>query len=83
MTKPQPDPVYVSFLRQGKGSGLTRVEKLNMHPSLKESFLRELKRRFACGGTISAGALELQGDHRGSVEAELRSKGYEVRRKGG
>ena len=83
MTRPQPDPVYLSFLRQGKGSGVTRVEKLTLHPSLKEELLRELKRRFACGGTISNGALELQGDHRDPIDAELRAKGYEVRRKGG
>ncbi len=82
MSRPQPDPVYISFVRQGKGSGVTRVEKLVMHPSLKEALLRELKKRFACGGTISAGALELQGDHRGAVEAELRARGYELRRKG-
>lgn len=83
MARPQPDPVYISFLRQGKGSGLTRIERLVMHPSLKEQLLKELKKRFACGGTISGAALELQGDHRDGIEVELRAKGYEVRRKGG
>ncbi|MBI5242506.1 MAG: translation initiation factor [Elusimicrobia bacterium] len=82
MTRPQPDPVYLSFLRQGKGSGVTRIEGLVMHPSLKENLLKEFKRRFACGGTLSEGTLELQGDHRDKIEAELRAKGHEVRRKG-
>jgi hypothetical protein len=34
MNRPQPKPIYLSFVRGGKGSGVTRVEGLLLHPSL-------------------------------------------------
>jgi translation initiation factor 1 len=83
MARPQPGPVHLGFRRGGKGSGVTRVEHLLLHPSLKDALLRGLKKRLACGGALREGALELQGDHRDFVEAELRARGYEVRRSGG
>jgi translation initiation factor 1 len=79
----QPDPVKLSFQRGGKGSGVTRVEKLSMHPTLKEQLLTRLKKRLGCGGTIKDGVLELQGDRRDFVEAELAAQGYKVKRTGG
>ena len=83
MTRPQPKPVYLSFVRGGKGSGVTRLEGLLMHPSLKEEMLREWKKRFACGGRVEGSVIEVQGDHRDVIEGELKEKGYEVKRKGG
>ncbi|MCX5787670.1 MAG: stress response translation initiation inhibitor YciH [Elusimicrobia bacterium] len=79
----QPEPVRVSFARNAKGSGVTRIERLIMHPRLKEELLSKLKRRLGCGGTVSDGTLELQGDHRDFVEGELEKEGYRVRRVGG
>ena len=72
--------VRLSFLPGARGSGVTRVERLNLHPSLKEQLLKDLKKRLACGGTVKDGVLEFQGDQRDAVEAELRGKGYNVRR---
>ena len=40
----QTEPVRVSFRRVGKGSGLTLVEKLPMHPAGKEELLKKFKK---------------------------------------
>ena len=79
----QPDPLKLSFQRGGKGSGVTRVEKLILHPTLKEQLLSQLKKRLGCGGAIKDGNLEIQGDHRDVIEAELIKQGYKVKRSGG
>jgi translation initiation factor 1 len=79
----QPEPVRLSYVTGAKGSGVTRVERMILHPGLKEQLLSKLKRRLGCGGTIRDGNLELQGDHRDIVEAELRKEGFPVRRIGG
>lgn len=79
----QPQPVYLSFQRGAKGSGVTKVEKLIMHPQLKEKMLSDYKKRLGCGGTLRGGTLELQGDRRDLIETDLKAQGYQVRRSGG
>lgn len=81
MNKPrtQTEPVRVSFKRGSRGSGLTLVEKLPMHPQGKEDLLKKFKKRLGVGGTVKLGMLELQGDHRETVKAELEAAGYKVR----
>lgn len=37
---------------------------------------RELKRRFACGGTVKEGQIILQGDHKRKVKPTLVALGY-------
>lgn len=78
----QPEPLRLSFQRGAKGSGVTRVERLNMHPTLKQEMLSRYKKRLGCGGAIKDGDLEFQGDHRDAVEAALLAEGYKVRRIG-
>ena len=82
-TRRQPEPVRLSFSRAAKGSGVTRLERLNMHPSLKGKLLASFKKRLGCGGTIKEGALELQGERRDFLETELTADGYAVKRVGG
>lgn len=77
---PQPEPVRLAFSRGGKGSGVTVVSRLIMHPTLKDELLSALKRKLACGGTIRDGALEFQGDKRDSIEKELLLRHYKVKR---
>ncbi|MBI5200232.1 MAG: stress response translation initiation inhibitor YciH [Elusimicrobia bacterium] len=79
----QPEPVRLSFQRGAKGSGVTKVERMILHPTLKEQLLKKLKKRLGCGGTVQDGSLEFQGDHRDVVEAELRKEGFPVKRIGG
>lgn len=79
----QPDPLRLSFRRGAKGSGMTVVEGLILHPTLKEELLSRFKKRLGCGGAVKGGALELQGDRRDFIEAELKAQGYKVKRVGG
>jgi translation initiation factor 1 len=81
--KRQPTPLLLSFQRGAKGAGVTRIDRLIMHPTLKAELLSGYKKRFGCGGTVKDGALELQGDRRDVLEAELKAQGYQVRRAGG
>ena len=77
--KRQPEPLRISFVRGVKGSGVTRVERLILHPTLKEEMLSALKKCLGCGGAVKEGSLELQGDHRDFLETELKSQGYRIK----
>lgn len=77
------EPVRLSYRRGHKGSGVTMVERLPLDHAGREEFLRRLKRKLGVGGTLRDGTLELQGDHRDAVEAELAAAGYRVKRIGG
>jgi translation initiation factor 1 len=82
-TPRQPEPVRLSFHRGAKGSGVTKVDRLVMHPTLKDELLGSLKKALGCGGTLRDGAFEFQGDHRDKLEKLLLSRGYKVKRTGG
>ena len=48
-----------------------------------EALATKLKKRCGCGGTVDGGTIEIQGDHRDLLLAELGKLGYMVRRSGG
>ena len=75
----QTEPVRVSFRRGHKGSGLTIVEKIQMHPAGKEELLKKFKKRLGAGGTVKDGVLEIQGDRREFIKKELEAAGYKVK----
>lgn len=75
----QTEPVRVSFRKTGKGSGMTFIEKLPMHPAGKEELLTKFKKRLGAGGAVKNGVLEIQGDRREFVKKELEAAGYKVR----
>ena len=77
------EPARVSYQRSAKGCGLTRVERLNLHPRLKEDLLKRWKQALGCGGCLKDGAVELQGDHRDFVQSQLSASGLKSRRIGG
>lgn len=79
----QPEALRLSFRRGAKGAGMTVVEGLILHPTLKERMLSAFKKRLGCGGAVKDGALELQGDRRDFLEKEFVSQGYKVKRVGG
>jgi len=75
----QAEPVRLSFRRTGKGSGVTLIERLAMHPQGKEDLLKKLKKTFGVGGSVKNGVPELQGDLREKTAAQLQTLGYKVR----
>ncbi len=42
----------------------------------------ELKKRCGSGGTVRAGTIEIQGEHRDTLVAELVKRGYSAKRSG-
>lgn len=54
---------------------MTIVQGIEEKQTLKE-LGKEMKQKFACGGTAKDGVIELQGDHKKKVKAFLVSKGY-------
>ena len=48
----QAEPVRVSFRRGHKGSGMTIIERLRIHPAGKDELLKKFKKRLGVGGTV-------------------------------
>ena len=66
-----------------KGKGVTVVTGLPLgHEELAE-LARTLKARCGAGGAVKDGAIEIQGDHRDTLVAELGKLGYAAKRSGG
>jgi translation initiation factor 1 len=76
----------VRIRRESKGRGGKTVTVITGIP-LNEADLKtvagELKRRCGSGGTVTGGAIEIQGDHRELLQAELSRRGYTVKLAGG
>ena len=66
-----------------KGRGVTTVRGVPLPREALAPLAKELKRRCGAGGTVKDGVIEIQGDHRDTLEQELRSRGYTVKRAGG
>jgi translation initiation factor 1 len=66
-----------------KGKGVTLISGLPLTGDALEALATRLKKRCGCGGTVDAGVIEIQGDHRDLLVEELGRLGYTVRRSGG
>lgn len=66
-----------------KGAGVTVVTGVPLAGAALADLASALKRRCGSGGTVKDGVIELQGEHRDTVVAELQSRGYTVKRVGG
>jgi translation initiation factor 1 len=76
--------VRVSRQTQGRaGKAVTLISGLALAPGELQSLASELKRRCGSGGTIKDGVIEIQGEHRDSVLAELTRRGIAAKRAGG
>jgi len=67
--------------RQGKG--VTVVTGVPLTGPALEELATRLKKRCGSGGTVHEGVIEIQGDHRDTLVAELAKLGYVARRSGG
>jgi translation initiation factor 1 len=76
--------VRVGRQTQGRGGkGVTVITGLPLADAALEALAKELKRRCGSGGTVKDGVIEIQGEHRDTVVAELTRRGYQARRSGG
>jgi translation initiation factor 1 len=66
-----------------KGKGVTVVTGVPLAGQALEELATRLKRRCGSGGTVHSGVIEIQGDHRDTLVAELGKLGYAARRSGG
>ena len=66
-----------------KGKGVTVVSGLSLSDAELAELGADLKRRCGSGGTVKAGVIEIQGDHRDAIVAELAARGWAAKRAGG
>ncbi|MEN8181329.1 MAG: translation initiation factor Sui1 [Myxococcota bacterium] len=77
---------FVRVRREVKGRGgktVTTVAGVSLPSDALKALAGELKRRCATGGSAKDGIIEIQGDHRDVLVAELEARGYTVKRAGG
>ncbi len=65
------------------GKGVSVISGLTLTASDLEALAARLKRLCGAGGGVKSGAIEIQGDHRDRLVAELRKLGYDAKRSGG
>jgi len=76
----------VRVRRETKGRGgktVTTVEGVPLPGDALRDLAAALKRRCGTGGTIKEGVIEIQGDHRETIVAELSRRGFPVKLAGG
>lgn len=79
-----PAKVRVSREVAGRaGKGVSVVSGLPLAPVELEALATRLKRLCGAGGAVKDGRIEIQGDHRDRLVAELLELGYEAKRSGG
>ncbi|MBI4771026.1 MAG: translation initiation factor [Chloroflexi bacterium] len=83
---PPPEKQTARLARDRKGRGgktVTVVSGLVHDPARMQALLADLKKLCGAGGALRAGNLEIQGDQRKKIAAELRRRGYRVKFVGG
>ncbi len=65
------------------GKGVTTVFDLALEEAGLVELCKALKQRCGTGGTVKEGVIEIQGDQRERICAELEKMGYKVKRAGG
>ncbi|RPJ41204.1 MAG: translation initiation factor Sui1 [Chloroflexi bacterium] len=76
--------VRVSLDRKGRGGkSVTLVTGLPGSDEEIKALAADLKRRCCAGGALKEGVIEIQGDHRDTLLAALRARGFTVKKSGG
>jgi translation initiation factor 1 len=79
-----PARVRVSREVAGRGGrGVSVIRGLPLAPAALEELAARLKRLCGAGGAVRDGAIEIQGEHRDRLVAELAKLGYAAKRAGG
>ncbi len=66
-----------------KGKGVTLVSGLPLDKESMKQLARTLKKKCGSGGSVKNSMIEVQGDHRDVLVAELKKLGYAVKQTGG
>ena len=66
-----------------RGKTVTTISGVPLDADALRELAGELKRRCGSGGSAKDGIIEIQGDHRDTLAAELRERGFTVRFAGG
>lgn len=66
-----------------KGNGVSVITGLDLPATELRALASELKQRCGSGGGIVAGRIEIQGEHRDRLVAELTRRGWKTKRAGG
>jgi len=66
-----------------RGKGVTVISGVALPAHELKALASELKRTCGTGGTLKDGVIEIQGDHRDTLVALLKARGWTVRRSGG
>ncbi len=87
---PQPRPtagparVRVGRAVAGRGGkGVSVITGLPLAAAALEDLATRLKKSCGAGGAVRDGVIEIQGDHRDRLVAELQRLGYDAKRSGG
>ncbi len=81
---PKDGVVRVSRETKGrKGKGVTLVTGVPLAADELPGLAKRLKNLCGAGGTVKNGIIEIQGDHRDRIVAELQGRGWTVKRAGG
>jgi translation initiation factor 1 len=79
-----PAPVRVGREVAGRaGKGVSVIQGLPLGADELEELATRLKKLCGAGGAVKDEVIEIQGDHRDRLVAELRRLGYEAKRSGG
>jgi translation initiation factor 1 len=87
--KGSPGAVKLAAIRVGRetkgraGKGVTTVVGVPLNAVQLAELATKLKRRCGSGGTVRDGIIEIQGDHRDSIVAELIKMGWQAKKSGG
>ena len=65
------------------GKGVSVIHGLPLNTAQLEELAGRLKKLCGAGGAVKEGVIEIQGDHRDRLVAELCKLGYEAKRSGG
>ena len=66
-----------------KGKGVTTVSGIGLAKADLKTLAKQLKQKCSTGGTVKDGVIEIQGDHREKLKAELEKLGHNVKLAGG
>lgn len=81
---PGPPRVRVGREVAGRGGkGVSIISGLPLAAPDLEALATRLKRLCGAGGAVRDGTIEIQGEHRDRLVAQLREMGYDAKRSGG